>query len=118
MTNIECFMSLDNGQCYYLKFLPEKSSICLAIALQKIQPSSAEVRANLIHFLQTNIDAIHNEFLPACTLPIAYVPCQICQQPHIKLEEVKKGYTLICKGQSFDEGYYHDLFQMKGIACN
>ena len=109
-------MSLNRGQFYYLRFLPEKSTICLIIVLQKIQSSTTD-RNKLTDFLQSNLSAIHDDFMPASTPPIAYVPCQICQQPHIKLDELKKGYTLVCKGQSIDEEYYCDLFQMKGTLC-
>ena len=116
MTSDKTMISLGHAQFYCLNFLPERFSICLMIFLQKVQPSSAELRISLMDFFQTNIGAICNEFLPACTPPIIYVPCQICQQPHIKLEDLKKGCPLVCKGQCIDEDYYLDLWQTQGNA--
>ena len=117
MTSDKIMISLGHWQFYCLNFLPGRFSICLVIFLQKVQPSSAEFRISLMHFFQTNIGAIHNEFLPACAPPIAYVPCQICQQPHIKLEDLKKGCPLMCISQCVDPYYYCDLFQNQGNYC-
>ena len=117
MTSDKIMISLGHGQFYCLNFLPGRFSICLMIVLKKVQPSSAELRISLMDFFQTNVGAICNEFLPACTPPIIYVPCQICQQPHIKLEDLKKGCPLMCEDECIDKDYYLDLLQKQGNAC-
>ena len=116
MTSSESLMSLSRGQLYFLRFLPNTSSVCLTILLQKLHLSSAVDRAELIDFVQSDLNAIHKEFMPACAPPIAYVPCQYCQKPHIKLDELRKGLNIFCKGESIDEDYYHELFHEEGTV--
>ena len=111
----EILMTLDSGQFYGVRYLPEKSSILLDIFFKEVQPCSTENRSAVIEFMQSNIDGVCKVFMPVCTPPIAYVCCQICSIPCIKLEDLRKKVIVPCKDSctcnGIDEEHYHDLLE-------
>ena len=89
-------LHLGAHQKYYISRCEEKHSIQLTITVVGDDVASVQERRELINDVTELLDDIMKVFLPAAKRPIPFVPCPMCHNMHIPLEETFSGETICC----------------------
>ena len=114
-------MALDHKQEYCVSLCEEMSSIQLSFLLHR-KDSSAEQRYQLFMYIQSKLELLMSDSMPASTKPKAYVPCYYkdCNQLHIEVKLLcsKEFHYCSTEGKPIPDDYYFDLFPDQGLHYN
>ena len=106
---------LGANQKYYISRCEEKKSIQLTITVVGDDEEHIKERRDLINDIIKLLDDIMKVYMPATKeKPLLLIPCELCQELHIPLDDVRSGKTIFCPNtddQSLTDGYYSDLLQ-------
>ena len=114
---------LGNGQYYCLSLSEEKSSIKLSIILLPDNQHSSKERKELLDYVQSKLEAVIADFLPATKKPVAYIPCCYCDRMHVRLQLLLDGKQQHCsavKDKPLPKNHYCHLVTDQGeysIPC-
>ena len=81
-------LQLGLHQKYYISRCEEKHSIQLTITAVGENVTSVQERRELIDDVTKLLDDIIKVFLPAAKRPLPFVPCALCANIHISLQDV------------------------------
>ena len=114
-------MVLGYDQLYYLNLCEDECSIRLAITPDEdemITPQSLQERWKLIEDFDAKLREIVKAFMPASDLPQRYIPCSLCPNLHIKLDNARADdRPLRCFHGKLPKDYYSDLRKLQGYNC-
>ena len=110
---------LGRDQLYYVSLCEDHHSIRLAITPDVdgiITSQGLQERWKLIEEFNDKLIEIVKSFMPASNLPQCYIPCNLCSDLHLKLDDIRAdNKPLHCFHGRLPENYYSDLRQYKGI---
>ena len=110
-------MVLGLGQCYCVSLCEELHSIQLSFVISG-KDHSADQRFELFQYIQSKIELLMDDFMPASTKPRVYVPCYFnCRKLHLELEHRRNKESQYCsiEDKHIPADYYLDLFPDKGL---
>ena len=111
-------MVLGHDQLYYVNLCEDHHSIRLAITPDDdgvVTPQGLQERWKLIEEFNTKLTEIVKAFMPASDLPQCYVPCKLCPNLHLKLDDIRADdKPLHCVHGKLPKDYYSDLRQYQG----
>ena len=106
-------------QYYYVSLSDEKDSIRLAITPDEdgvVGAEGKQNRWNLVEFCRDKLKEITTTFMPASAPPECYIPCSLCLNLHLKLDEIRATQLpLRCSRGKLARDYYQSLRQRPGI---
>ena len=112
-------MVLGRDQLYYVSLCEKQHSIRLAITPDEdeiVSPQGLQERWKLIEEFTAKLMESVKAFMPASHLPQRYIPCSLCSNLHLKLEDIRvDDKPLRCIKGRLAEDYYCDLRQYQGI---
>ena len=110
-------MALGHGQRYCISCCEEKFSVCLSFVFLPTGGHSAERRKELLQYVQTNLEAVMEDFMSATKKPIAYIPCCYCKDLHVELQLLLEGEQQYCPKDLLPvpDHYYCDLITDEGL---
>ncbi|XP_065894341.1 uncharacterized protein [Dysidea avara] len=102
-------------QYYYVTLSDENDSIRLAITPDEdgvVSIAGLQNRWNLIEFFSAKLREITTTFMPASAPPECYIPCSLCPNLHIRLDEIRANeMPLRCSRGRLTSDYYKSLRQ-------
>ena len=105
-------------QYYYVTLSDENDSIRLAITPDEdgvVSIAGLQNRWNLIEFFSAKLREITTTFMPASAPPECYIPCSLCPNLHIRLDEIRANeMPLRCSRGRLTSDYYKSLRQYPG----
>ena len=105
-------------QLYYVSLSEDHHSIRLAITPDEdgiITPQGLQERWKLIEEFNDKLLKIVKTFMPASDLPQCYIPCSLCPNLHLKLDDIRAdAKPLHCFHGKLQKDYYIDLRQYQG----
>ena len=111
-------MVLGHDQLYYVSLWEDHHSIRLAVTPDEdgiVSPQGLQDRWKLIEEFNAKLTEIVKAFMPASDLPQRYIPCSLCPNLHLKLDDIRgDDKPLRCKNGKLDKDYYSDLRQYQG----
>ena len=112
-------MVLGDDQLYYVSMSEDHYSIRLAITPDEdgvVTPQGLQERWELIEEFNVKLMKTVQAFMPASDPPQRYIPCRLCPNLHLKLDDVRGGgKTLRCINGKLLKDYYSDLRQYQGM---
>ena len=105
-------LQLGRHQKYYISRFEEKQSIQLTISAVGDDGESIRERRELIDKVIDILIDIMKVFMPKAKKPTLLVPCPLCPNLHITLNETSTGNTIFCAHSDdapLPSGYYGDL---------
>ena len=112
-------MVLGHDQLYYVSLCEDHHSIRLAITPDEdgiITPQGLQERWKLIEEFNAKLMETVKAFMPASDLPQRYIPCSLCPNLHLKLDDIRTDVKrLHCFYGKLSKHYYSDLRQYQGI---
>ena len=111
-------MVLGYDQLYYVSLCEDHHSIRLAITPDDdgvVTPQGLQERWKLIEEFNAKLMKTVKAFMPASDLPQRYIPCGLCPNLHLKLDDIRADdKPLHCKNGKLPKDYYSDLRQYQG----
>ena len=111
-------MVLDLDQLYYVSLCEDQYSIRLAITPDDdgvVTPQDLQERWELIEEFNVKLIEKVKAFMPASDLPQRYIPCSLCPNLHLKLDDIRAdNKPLHCFYGKLPKDYYSDLRQYQG----
>jgi len=105
-------------QHYYVSLCEDHHSIRLAITPDEdgiITSQGFQERWKLIEEFNDKLIEIVKAFMPASELPQRYIPCSLCPNLHLKLDDIRaNGKQLYCSHGKLPRDYYNSLRQYQG----
>ena len=117
MTRHEVKMVLGDDQVYYVSLCEDHHSIQLAITPDggRIKPQGFQDRWKLIEEFYAKLKEIVKAFMPASDPPQCFIPCSLCDNLHLKLDDMRENNkSLHCFNGKLPKDYYMDLRQYPG----
>ena len=112
-------MVLGHDQLYYVSLCEEQHSIRLAITSDEdeiVSPQGLQERWKLIEEFNAKLMESVKAFMPSSHLPQRYIPCSLCPNLHLKLDEIRTNdKRLYCIKGRLPKDYYSDLRKCQGI---
>ena len=112
-------MVLGCDQLYYVNLSEDHHSIRLAITPDEdgiVTPQGFEERLRLIEDFNAKLIEAVKAFMPASHIPLRYIPCSLCSNLHLKLDDSRADdKPLHCFNGKLPKDYYIDLRQCLGI---
>ena len=112
-------MVLGNDQLYYVSLCEDHHSIRLAITPDEdgvVTSRGFQERWKLIEEFNAKLMKTVQAFMPASDPPQHYIPCSLCRNLHLKLDDVRvDGKVLHCINGKLPKDYYSDLRQYQGM---
>ena len=105
------------SQLYYVSLCEDHHSIRLAITPDDdgvVTPQGLQERWELIEEFNAKLIEKVKAFMPASDLPQHYIPCSLCQNLHLKLDDIRADNRLHCFNGKLPKDYYSDLRQYQG----
>jgi len=106
-------------QLFYVSLCENHHSIRLAITPDEdgiITSQGLQERWKLIDQFNVKLMEIVKAFMPASTLPQRYIPCSLCPNLHLKLDDIRvNNKQLNCINGKLPKDYYSDLRQYQSI---
>jgi len=113
-------MVLGHDQLYYVSLCEEQHSIRLAITPDEdeiVSPQGLQERWKLIEEFNAKLMESVKAFMPASHLPQRYIPCSLCPNLHLKLDDIRSDdKRLHCFKGKLPKDYYSDLRKYQGIC--
>ena len=111
-------MVLGHDQVYYVSLCEKHDSIRLAITPDEdgiVKSQGLQERWKLIEDFNAKLMEITKTFMPASNLPQAFVPCSLCSDLHLKLDDIRAtDKPLHCFNGKLPIDYYSDIRQYQG----
>ena len=112
-------MVLGRDQLYYVSHCKDHHSIRLAITPDEdgiVAPEGLQERWELIEEFKAQLTLAVKAFMPASQLPKCYIPCSLCPNLHLELDNIRADdKPLRCSNGKLPKDYYSDLRQYQGI---
>ena len=112
-------MVLGRDQLYYISLCKDHHSIRLAITPDEdgiVTPQGLQERWELIEEFKAKLTVAVKTFMPASQLPKCYIPCSLCPNLHLELDNIRADdKPLRCIKGKLSKDYYSDLRQYQGI---
>ena len=110
---------LGHDQLYYVSLCEEQHSIRLAITPDEdeiVSPQGLQERWKLIEDFNAKLMETVKAFMPASHLPQCFIPCGLCSNVHLKLDDIRADHKpLRCFKGKLPKDDYSDLRQYQGI---
>ena len=114
-------MVLGDDQLYYVSLCEDQHTIRLAITPDEdgiVSPKGRQERWELVEYFDTKLQEAVEAFMPAASIPRRYIPCSLCSQLHLKLDDARaNNRPLHCINGKLPKDYYSDLRQYQGSSC-
>jgi len=111
---------LGRDQLYYVSLCKDHHSIRLAITPDEdgiITSQGLQERWKMIEEFNVKLIEIVKAFMPASDLPQRFIPCSLCPNLHLKLDNIRvDDKQLYCFNGKLPKDYYSDLRQYQGIT--
>ena len=111
-------MVLGRDQLYYVSMCEKHCSIRLAITPDEdgtVTRQSLQERWKLIEDFNAKLMATVKTFMPASDNPQCYIPCNLCPNLHLLLNDIRVSDKLFhCVNGKLLKNYYRDLRQKQG----
>ena len=111
-------MVLGHDQLYYISLHDDHHSIRLAITPDEdgiTTPKGVQERWKLIEEFNAKLMERVKAFMPASDPPQRYIPCGLCDDLHLRLDDIRaKSKQLRCSNGKLPKDYYSDLRQYGG----
>ena len=112
-------MVLGYDQLYYVSLCEDHHSIRLAVTPddddEVVTPQGPQERWKLIEEFNAKLMKTVKAFMPASDLPQRYIPCSLCLNLHLKLDDIRADdKPLHCHNGKVPKDYYNDLRQYQG----
>ena len=109
---------LGRDQLYYVSLQEDHDSIRLAITPDEdgiLKSQGLQERWQLIEDFNAKLIEITRAFMPASDLPQCFIPCSMCSNLHLKLEDIRNSdMPLRCFDGKLAKDYYSDLRKYPG----
>lgn len=113
-------MVLGCDQLYYVSLCEKHHSIRLAITPDEddeVTPLGLQERWKLIEEFSAKLTEIVNAFMPASKIPQRCIPCSLCPNLHLMLDDIRSDdKPLRCFKGKLQKDYYSDLRKFPGTC--
>ena len=109
---------LGRDQYYCISVCEEKHSLLLTFILREGGNHSADQRMELFWYFKDKLEMLMKDFMNASTKPKVYIPCCLCNEPHVEFLQLLEGEQQHCPTvqKPLPDEHYHDLITNKGIC--